>query len=131
MYLDSLLYFQYSTQVSQSLNTLHYALRQAPPLHTLSPLLLPYALKSLSQRLQSTLYQLTYRPLHSSQNVLVIGGSFTGVWTARRPTESLPSSYKVVLVEKNSHFNYTFTFPMYSVLRANEQKAFIPVSRSV
>ena len=95
------------------------------------PLFLTCALKFLSQRLQSTLHQLTYRPLHSSQNVLVIGGSFTGVWTARRLTESLPSSYKVVLVEKNSHFNYTFTFPMYSVLRANEQKAFIPVSRSV
>jgi hypothetical protein len=89
-------------------------------------LLLTYALKFLSQRLQSTLHQLTYRPLHSSQTDLVIRGSFTGVWLARRLTESLPSGYKVVLVEKNSHFNYPFNFPRYSVLWGHEQKAFIP-----
>ncbi|KAH8803844.1 oxidoreductase [Hyaloscypha sp. PMI_1271] len=69
---------------------------------------------------------LTYRPLHSFQNVLVIGGSFTSIWLARRLTESLSSGYKVVLAEKNSHFNYTFNFPRYSLLRGHEQKAFIP-----
>jgi hypothetical protein len=51
------------------------------------PLLLTYAFKFLSLCLQSTLHQLTYRPLHSFQNVLVIGGSFTGVWLARRTTD--------------------------------------------
>ena len=90
------------------------------------PLLLTYALKFLSLCLQSTLHQLTYRPLHSFQNVLVIGGSFTSIWLARRLTESLSSGYKVVLAEKNSHFNYTFNFPRYSLLRGHEQKAFIP-----
>lgn len=90
------------------------------------PLLLTFALKFLSQRVQATLHRLTYRSLPSSQNVIVIGGSFTGVWLARRLAESLPSGYKVILIEKNSHFNYTFNFPRYSVLRGHEEKAFIP-----
>jgi NADH dehydrogenase FAD-containing subunit len=90
------------------------------------PILLKFALKFLYQRLQSTIHRRTYRSLPSPQNVLVIGGSFTGLWLARRLTESLPSGYKVILVEKNSHFNYTFNFPRYSVLQGHEQKAFIP-----
>lgn len=90
------------------------------------PLLAQYALKLLYQRLQSTIHRHTYRPLPSAQNVLIIGGSFTGMWLARRLTESLPSGYKVILIEKNSHFNYTFNFPRYSVLQNHEQQAFIP-----
>jgi apoptosis-inducing factor 2 len=90
------------------------------------PLLLQYALKFLYQRLQSTIHRRTYRSLHSPQNVLVIGGSFTGTWLARRLTESLPSGYKVILIERNSHFNYTFNFPRYSVLQGHEEQAFIP-----
>jgi len=90
------------------------------------PVILKYALKFLYQRLEATLHRRTYRLLPSSQNVLVIGGSFTGVWLARRLTESLPSGYKVILIEKNSHFNYLFNFPRYSVLQGHEQRAFIP-----
>jgi apoptosis-inducing factor 2 len=29
-------------------------------------------------------------------------------------------------VEKNSHFNYLFNFPRYSVLEGHEHKAFVP-----
>ncbi|KAE9380356.1 putative amid-like NADH oxidoreductase [Stipitochalara longipes BDJ] len=90
------------------------------------PVLLKYALKFFYQRLHSVLHRQTYRSLPSPQNVLVIGGSFTGVWLARRLTESLPSGYKVILIEKNSHFNYLFNFPRYSVLQGHEQQAFIP-----
>jgi NADH dehydrogenase FAD-containing subunit len=90
------------------------------------PIFLKFALKFLYQRLQSTIHRRTYRSLSSAQNVLVIGGSFTGLWLARRLTESLPSGYKVILIEKNSHFNYTFNFPRYSVLQGHEEKAFVP-----
>ncbi|PMD35352.1 FAD/NAD(P)-binding domain-containing protein [Hyaloscypha variabilis F] len=90
------------------------------------PFLLKYGLKFLYQRLQATVHRRTYCSLPSPQTVLVIGGSFTGVWLARRLTESLPSGYKVILIEKNSHFNYLFNFPRYSVLQGHEQQAFIP-----
>ena len=46
----------------------------------------------------------------------------------KRLTETLPTGYRVVLVEKNSHFNYLFVFPRFSVARGYEKYAFIPYS---
>ncbi|KAJ5995073.1 hypothetical protein N7481_002050 [Penicillium waksmanii] len=54
------------------------------------------------------------------------GGSFAGTELVRRLTETLPTGYKVVWIEKHSHFNYIFNFPQYSVLKGHEQRAFIP-----
>jgi len=58
--------------------------------------------------------------------VVVIGGSFAGYQVAKRLTETLPTGYRVVLVEKNSHLNYVFAFPRFSVARGYEEYAFIP-----
>lgn len=90
------------------------------------PILLKFALDLLYQRIQASIHRLTYRSLPSPQNVVILGGLFTGTYLARRLTESLPSGYKVILIEKNSHFYYTFNFPRYSVLQGHEQQAFIP-----
>ncbi|TVY44383.1 Fe-regulated protein [Lachnellula occidentalis] len=90
------------------------------------PVFLKYGLSLLFQRVQALIHRYTWKPLPSSQNVVVVGGSFAGITLARRLAESLPSGYKVVLIEKNSHFNYTFDFPRYSVLPKREQRAFIP-----
>jgi len=38
----------------------------------------------------------------------------------------VPTGYRVVLIEKNSHFNYWFAFPRYSVIKGYEEGAFIP-----
>lgn len=40
--------------------------------------------------------------------------------------ETLPTEFKVVWIEKNSHLNYSFNFPRYSVVTGHEHKAFIP-----
>jgi len=56
----------------------------------------------------------------------VIGGSFSGLYLAFRLSESVPSGYRVILIEQNSHFNYTFNFPRYSVVKGREQNAFVP-----
>jgi len=57
----------------------------------------------------------------------VIGGSFTGFHLVHLLANSLPTGYRVVLIEKNSHFNYTFNFPRFSVLSTGKEgKAFIP-----
>ncbi|TVY16148.1 Fe-regulated protein 8, partial [Lachnellula arida] len=90
------------------------------------PVFLSYGFSLLSQRIQALIHRYTWKNLPSPQNVVVIGGSFAGITLARRLAESLPSGYKVVLVEKNSHFNYTFNFPRYSVVPKREQRAFIP-----
>lgn len=57
---------------------------------------------------------------------MIIGGSFAGVQVSKTLADSVPTGYKVVLIEKNSHFNYSFNFPRYSVLQGHERRAFIP-----
>lgn len=56
----------------------------------------------------------------------MVGSSFAGIHLAKRLAETLTSGFKVVLVERNSHFNYTFNFPRYAVVRGREGRAFIP-----
>lgn len=90
------------------------------------PFLFSYGLKRLAQRIGALLHAIRYTPGTSPKNVVVIGGSFAGISLARRLCGSLPSGYKVILVEKNTHFHYPFVFPRYSVVRGHEPKAFIP-----
>lgn len=90
------------------------------------PTLLGLAASILYQRIQAFIHRFTYKLLSETQNVVVIGGSFAGATLSRRLAESLPSGYRVILVERNSHFNYTFNFPRYSVTQGREHKAFVP-----
>ncbi|KZF19397.1 putative amid-like NADH oxidoreductase [Xylona heveae TC161] len=89
-------------------------------------IVLKYAFEFIGQRIQAIIHKWTYVADPSAKNVVVLGGSFSGVFAAKRLAESLPTGYKVVLIEKNSHFNYTFNFPRYSVLQGHEQLAFVP-----
>ncbi len=91
-----------------------------------SSAILKYVLGIISQRIRAIIHRYTYHDLPSSRNVVIIGGSFSGLYLAFRLAESLPSGYKVILVEQNTHFNYTFNFPRYSVIQGHEQNAFIP-----
>lgn len=90
------------------------------------PDILKFALSLLVDRIRAFVHRFTYKSLPSCQNVVVVGGSFAGAFLAKRLAESLPTGYKVILIEKNSHFNYTFNFPRYSVVEKREQRAFIP-----
>src|SRR6187402_2766515 len=89
---------------------------------TYLPIMLKYALTILHHRIQVLIHRHTYHASPSALNVVIIGGSFSGAFLAWRLAESLPSGYKVVLVEQNSHFNYTFNFPRYSVVQGREQR---------
>lgn len=80
----------------------------------------------LFQQVHALEHRFTYRQTSSPKNVVVIGGSFAGFYLAKRLSNSLPTGYRVVLIEKNSHFNYLFNFPRFSVLPGHEHKAFIP-----
>jgi NADH dehydrogenase FAD-containing subunit len=87
---------------------------------------LPFSIQLLRQRFQAIVHQWTYKQVKSPKNVIVIGGSFTGLQLATRLGHTLSTGYRVILIEKNSHFNFSFNFPRYSVLRGHEARAFIP-----
>ncbi|KAF2160240.1 hypothetical protein M409DRAFT_60153 [Zasmidium cellare ATCC 36951] len=60
------------------------------------------------------------------RNVVVVGGSYVGLGTARELMKIVPASHRVLLVEPHSHFNHIFTFPRFAILPGHEQKAFVP-----
>ncbi|KAM0426411.1 hypothetical protein ACHAPT_008458 [Fusarium lateritium] len=78
------------------------------------------------QRVQTVIHRHTYRASPNPRNVVVVGGSFAGSYLVQRLANTLPSGYRVVLLEKQSHFNYAFGFPRNSVFSGRESKAFIP-----
>lgn len=92
----------------------------------ISPLIITYIAQQLARYIRSLIHARTYSPGPAPKNIVIIGGSFTGWQLAKRLTQTLPSGYRVVLIERTTHFNYTFNFPRYSVLKGREQKAFIP-----
>ncbi|KAL5391428.1 hypothetical protein DPSP01_001296 [Paraphaeosphaeria sporulosa] len=89
-----------------------------------------FAATLLLQRISALAHRRTYKALPEDQikNVVVVGGSFGGYKAVQRLAATLPTGYRVVLVEKNSHLNYVFSFPRFSVLKGHEQDAFIPYS---
>lgn len=90
------------------------------------PFLVSYGFKRLVQRITAFFHALEYKPGLSPKNVVIVGGSFAGIFLAKRLCETLPTGYRIILVEKNTHFHYPFVFPRYSVVKGHEPKAFIP-----
>lgn len=78
------------------------------------------------QQVQAASHRRTYKQTENAKNVVIIGGSYAGIWLARRLSETLPTGYRAILVERNSHFNHLFAFPRYSVVPGTEDRAFIP-----
>ncbi|ORY23111.1 hypothetical protein BCR39DRAFT_363446 [Naematelia encephala] len=92
------------------------------------PAFVRFSISQLVFTFRSRLHAYSYSPTFSPKNVLILGGSFSGVHLATRLANMLPSGHRVLLVEKNSHFHYSFNFPRYSVLAGHEYKAFVPYS---
>ncbi|SPO21435.1 uncharacterized protein UTRI_00912 [Ustilago trichophora] len=63
-----------------------------------------------------------------TQNVVVLGGSYGGMHAATVLAQKLPPTHRVILIERNSHFNHLYVFPRFSVSPGHEHKAFIPYS---
>lgn len=63
-----------------------------------------------------------------SRNIVIIGASFAGYHAARVIATSLPRSspFRVVVIEPNSHFNFTWVLPRFCVVEGHEHKAFVP-----
>jgi NADH dehydrogenase FAD-containing subunit len=60
------------------------------------------------------------------KNVIVVGAAFAGYFAARILATSLPRNYQVIVIEPNSHFNFTWVLPRFCVIEGHEHKAFIP-----
>ncbi|TWU75876.1 hypothetical protein ED733_005645 [Metarhizium rileyi] len=67
------------------------------------------------------------------RTIVIVGASFAGHHVARLVAGQLPPKcrYRVVVVEPNSHFHFTWVLPRFCVVRGHEQKAFIPYGRYV
>ncbi|UPL04337.1 hypothetical protein LCI18_015271 [Fusarium solani-melongenae] len=87
---------------------------------------IPYLGTLAVQRIAAAYHNWTWHDTPDAQNIVVIGGSFAGIELAKRLAETLPTGYKAVLIEKNSHLNYSFNFPRFSVMEGHEHEAFIP-----
>lgn len=90
------------------------------------PVIARFAATLTIRRLQTIFHRWTYTSQPDAKAVVVLGGSFAGVQLAQRLLQTLPTGYRVVLVEKNSHLNYTFAFPRFSVIQGHEHTAFVP-----
>ncbi|KAJ6502105.1 hypothetical protein C8R45DRAFT_1060508 [Mycena sanguinolenta] len=77
-------------------------------------------------RYSAFLQRWTYKALPDAKNVVVLGGSFAGLGLVKALASTVPTGYKVVFIDKNSHMNFSFTFPRFSVVPGYEHTAFIP-----
>jgi apoptosis-inducing factor 2 len=85
-----------------------------------------HALSILHGEINKTIHKFTYKSVPEPQNVVVIGASFAGYHAARQLANSLPIGWRVVVIEKNSHFQFSWVFPRFAVVSGHEHKAFIP-----
>ncbi|GAA5949465.1 hypothetical protein JCM21900_000228 [Sporobolomyces salmonicolor] len=60
------------------------------------------------------------------KNVVVVGGSYIGLATADELIKTLPPTHRVIVLERNSHFNHLFAYPRFAIAPKHEHKAFIP-----
>ncbi|KZV64519.1 FAD/NAD-P-binding domain-containing protein [Peniophora sp. CONT] len=66
----------------------------------------------------------------AKKNIVVVGGSYTGTKAVSALAEKMGSGYKVLLVEKQSHFNHLFGFPRVAVVPGFEHMAFVPYTKA-
>lgn len=62
------------------------------------------------------------------RTIVIVGASFAGYYAARFLALGLPpcSRYRVIIIEPNSHFQFSWVLPRYCVASGHEHKAFIP-----
>lgn len=88
------------------------------------------ALHQLSTRVRlsvsSRIHRLTYKAVDNPRDIVVIGASFAGYHAAYCLAHSVPTGYRVTIIEKNSHFQLTWVLPRFCAVPGHEHKAFIP-----
>jgi len=80
----------------------------------------------LTKPLKAFYHRLIYKAVADPRNVVVIGASFAGYFLAEQLANSLPTGWRVIVIERNSHFHFTWLFPRMSAIPGHEHKAFVP-----
>lgn len=72
-------------------------------------------------------------PSERTRNIVVIGANFSGYHVAKLVAGSLSphSPFRVVVIEPNSHFQFTWVLPRFCVVKGHEHKAFIPYGNHI
>ncbi|RDW57353.1 putative amid-like nadh [Coleophoma crateriformis] len=61
------------------------------------------------------------------KNIVIVGGSYVGVNAAQQLAAAFAGRFRVMLIEKNSHFQHLFAFPRFAVATGvDTHRAFIP-----
>ncbi|KAF9425622.1 hypothetical protein BGZ94_007370 [Podila epigama] len=66
----------------------------------------------------------------TKKNVVVIGGSCVAISTLLTAKKILPSTHRLIIIEKHSHFHYMFAFPRATVVTGWENELFIPYTKA-
>ncbi|KAJ8291484.1 Fe-regulated protein 8 [Rhodotorula toruloides] len=67
-------------------------------------------------------------PRAPTKNIVVVGASYVGLAVATELSKVVGEEYRVVVVEKNSHFGHLFAYPRFAISPSHEHTAFIPFS---
>ncbi|KAK5556514.1 hypothetical protein LTR46_005706 [Exophiala xenobiotica] len=81
---------------------------------------------TIGLKISARIHRFTYKPVADPKNVVVVGGSFAGYFLARQLADSLPTGYRVLVIEKHSHYHFTWNFPRITVIQGHTKNAFIP-----
>ncbi|GAA5874416.1 hypothetical protein JCM8547_005393 [Rhodosporidiobolus lusitaniae] len=65
-------------------------------------------------------------PPAPTRNVVVLGASYAGSRAAELLSRTLPPTHRVVVIDRQSHFNHLYLHPRVSVVPGHAQKVFIP-----
>lgn len=87
---------------------------------------LSLGLERVGYLISARIHRLTYKAVPNPKNVVVVGGSFAGFFLAKQLADSLPTGYRVIVIEKHSHYYFTWNFPRVTVVEGHTQNAFIP-----
>ncbi|KAF9092137.1 hypothetical protein BGX23_004586 [Mortierella sp. AD031] len=64
------------------------------------------------------------------KNVVIVGGSCVALAAALTAKKMLPSTHRVIIIEKHSHFHYMFAFPRACVISGWENELFVPYTKA-
>ncbi|KAL0565631.1 hypothetical protein V5O48_016390 [Marasmius crinis-equi] len=67
--------------------------------------------------------------MSSTKTIAVLGAAYGGNRAAQILAANLPEGWRIVLVDRNTHFNHVYVMPRLAVLPGHENKAFLPYTR--
>lgn len=79
---------------------------------TLIVTLASIALPRLSAIARTMATSTAQQPEQQLRNVIVAGGSYVGLATAKELMSTLPPTHRVIVIDPRSHFSHLFAFPV-------------------